>query len=468
MKIVIIVPDGVGVKNYLYSSFTNYLKDKNVEIIIFHKLTKKAVEEIKINKSQISTFYEIPDFVESPLIRFLRETLAYARLLRNEKVLKNKTILKFWSPSKKGLKKKVLYFFSEKMGFLLSKSYKFILFFDKIFERRIRKTNTTILFVNKLKEIKPNLVLNLHQRAPLASPIIVAAKVLAIKSSTVIFSWDNVPKARLICRYDVYFVWSEIMKNQLNFLYPEIEKSKIKISGSPQFEFYFKEKYKLKREDFFNKYGLDVNKKTICFSGDDVMTSPFDHMYFSDLCESIIKFPIEERPQIIFRRCPVDFSDRYDKYIRKYNDFVFEIKPDWKVEKESKKQSFSLTYPAYADIKLLVNTCLYSDLVVNLGSTMAHDFAVYNKPCLYVNYNPVIDKNWNVNTIYKFEHFKSLNGLDAVGWVNSKQDFFNKVKQALQSPNEVGIDRKDWLKKIVNTPLEGNALLLSNEILECI
>jgi hypothetical protein len=465
MKIVIIVPDGVGVKNYLYSSFTNHLQDKNIEIVVFHKLTQQAVNEIKKNKTQISKFYEIPSFIETPLIRFLRETLAYARLLRNEKVLKNKTILKFWSPGKKGIKKKLLYFFSEVIGFVFSKSYSFILYGDKIFEKKVKKTRSTDLFIKKLKEIKPNLVLNLHQRAPLASPIISAAKELDIKTATVIFSWDNVPKARLINRYDVYFAWSKIMKDQLSLLYPEIDKNKIKVTGSPQFEFYFEGKYKLTKEVFFNKYNLDIKKKTICFSGDDEMTSPFDHIYFRDLCESVAKFSEKDRPQIIFRRCPVDFSNRYDDTLEKYSSFVVQIKPDWNIDKNS-NNSFSLIYPAYNDIGILVNTCLHSDLVINLGSTMAHDFAVYNKPCLYLNYNPVKENNWNVDDIYKFEHFKSMDGLNAVGWVNNKKDFFEKILQALNKPELVGNDRLVWLKKIIKNPIEENSLELVAKILE--
>ena len=126
MKIILLVPDGVGVRNYLYSSFTSNLIHAGNDVLIYHKLSESAIQEIKKSKPEITNFEPIPDFIENPKARLLRETLAYARLLRNEKTLKNSTVLKFWNPSKKGLQKRILYFLAEFLGFILSKSYLFI------------------------------------------------------------------------------------------------------------------------------------------------------------------------------------------------------------------------------------------------------------------------------------------------------------------------------------------------------
>lgn len=468
MKILIIVPDGVSVKNYLFSSFTDRLNLVASEVIIFHKLSKSAILEIQSIKPELTSFSEIYDFIEPPKVRFLREMLAYARLLRNKKKLKNSTILKFWSPSKKGIKKKILYFLSESMGFFFSKSYRFILFGDRLFEKEIYSCHQTRLYEEDLVKINPDLVLNLHQRSPLVSPIITAANTLNIKTASVIFSWDNVPKARLISRYNYYFVWSELMKNELNKLYPEIDRNQIKVTGTPQFEFYFDENLKQSKSSFFKKYGLDINKKTICFSGDDELTSPFDANYLEDICKVIDKLPEEIQPQILFRRCPVDFSGRYDKILERYQNIVFEISPDWRVEKGSNSVAFTTIYPSFNDVKLLVNTCLYSDFVINLGSTMAHDFAVLNKPCLYLNYTPIINDYWSTETIYRFEHFKSMKDLNPVGWINNKKEIKEKIEETLTLANQVGKDKQLWLKRIAKHPLEKSSANLVNSIKEII
>ena len=463
MKVILLVPDGVGVRNYLFSNFTSNLLKEGNEVLVYHNLSESAIEEIKINKPEINNFKKIPDFIESPKARIIRESLAYARLLRNEKTLKNKTILKFWSPSKKGFKKKTLYFIAEVLGYLLSKSYLLIKKADRFYEKEVSKSKSSKSTENLLVDFKPDIVLNLHQRAPITSPIITAAKKNSITTATVIFSWDNVPKARLISRYDYYFVWSNLMKNQLLELYSEIIPTQVKISGTPQFEFYSYANLYEDRKVFLNKYGLDENKKTICFSGNDI-SSPYDAIYLKDICEEISKIDKNRRPQILFRRCPVDMSDRFDIVLKKYKEFVFSIDPDWKTGKVD-GDSFATIYPTINDNRLLVNTVKHSDLVINLGSTMAHDFAILDKPCLYLNYDPVEDSKFKVEDVFNFEHFNSMKDIEAVGWINGKNEIYNKIFEGLDTPEKVGKERKEWLRRIVLHPTNNNSDQLSNLIL---
>ena len=466
MKILIIVPDGVGVRNYLYSSFVDLLLENNNEVIIYHKLSNSAIEEIKSAKPALNNFIEIPHFLEKPNTRLIRESLAFARLVRNKNILKNNSILKFWNPSKKGIKKKLLYFLARLIGTVLSKSIFLITKADLYFDYLILKSSATKINKVHLRELSPSFILNLHQRSSVSSPVISAAKSLNIKTGTVIFSWDNVPKARLISRYNYYFVWSQLMKQELLLLYPEIQKETIKVTGSPQFEFYFKKEYHLEKQIFFKRYGLDLKKQTICFSGNDA-SSPYEANYLLDICEEISKINEDLRPQILFRKCPVDKSNRFDAVLEKYKNLVFSIDPDWQTAK-SEEDSFISIYPTYNDIQLLVNTVKHSDVVVNLGSTMAHDFAILNKPCLYLNYNPVSNSTFKVEDIYNFQHFRSMQNIDAVGWVNGKQYLLKQLLLGLNDPLKVGKEREKWLETIVLHPVYKNSEILSKKIIECI
>jgi hypothetical protein len=95
---------------------------------------------------------------------------------------------------------------------------------------------------------------------------------------------------------------------------------------------------------------------------------------------------------------------------------------------------------------------------------MAHDFAAINKPCLYLNYNPVKNSVFSVEDIYKFQHFDSMKGLEAVGWINSKSEIALKVTEMLDSPSKIAKEKKLWLQKIVNYPLQKNSITITNEI----
>ena len=464
MKILLLVPDGVAVRNYIYSDFIQELHQANFEVVLYHQIPTPAIQEIiNIKGNLISNYVRIPNFKERFLSRILREISAYARLMFNSKLLQNKTILLFWNGKSNQFKRTVLLRLSEVIGYFTSQKYSWILRLEKLYQFGILNNSTSKIIAADLTEINPDYILNLHQRAVITAPIISIAKQKGIKTGTVIFSWDNIPKARLISKYDSYFVWSDLMKLELETLYTEINSTSIKVAGTPQFEFYFNEKFKLSKDVFFNTYKLDLDKKTICFSANDT-SSPYEAIYLEDLCEDIMKIEESNRPQILFRKCPVDHSNRFDNVLKKYQKLIISIVPDWRVASPL-QTNFTDIYPSFFDISLLVNTVLHSDVVINLGSTMAHDFAVYNKPCLYINYDPVQNSKFKVKDIFGFQHFKSMNEIDAVGWVNNKNDYKDKIQQAINNPETIGPERIKWMQKIVKFPLQNNSNNLVQEII---
>ncbi len=164
--------------------------------------------------------------------------------------------------------------------------------------------------------------------------------------------------------------------------------------------------------------------------------------------------------QLIFRRCPADFSNRYDSILREYENIV-SIDPLW----HTTQTGWNFFFPKYEDVKLLVNLAHYCDLVINVGSTMAHDFAIVNTPCYYLNYNHSANKEWSTEIIYDFQHFRTMKGLDAVGWLNNYEEIANKIHLALTHPEQVGKDRKKWLEKIAQHPLEENSRKIAHVLL---
>jgi hypothetical protein len=124
--------------------------------------------------------------------------------------------------------------------------------------------------------------------------------------------------------------------------------------------------------------------------------------------------------QILLRRCPVDISGRYDAVVKKYAELIKQAPPLWNFEKNS---SWTTIYPLLEDIQLLVSTTFYCDIVVNVGSTMAFDFAMFKKPCVFINYDQETKQNpnWSVKTIYQFQHFRSMPSKEAVIWWSKKE-----------------------------------------------
>lgn len=450
-KVLFIVPDGVGIRNYLYSKIISYLKEES-DIIIWSPLPKEAFENVE-RLHNISIDYKKINLVrESFFSRLYREATTYARLIHNSKIKNNSTILSNWRPSKYNFKVKLLYRLAELFGSFLSKNYNQILKFEN---KGINEWSDKLVekYVKDLELINPVSLFITHQRVVGLMPICLAAKQLNIKSTTAIFSWDNLPKARLCVRTDIYMVWSQWMKDEMKIYYPEISETRVKLVGTPQFEFYLDENRQVSRDRFAKQHELDPNRKWVCFSGDDITTSPYDQLFLADVAQSL--YSEKKNIQIIFRRCPVDSSLRYDETLNTFKDFIIPIDPIWNIESETGWAGY---FPKYDDTNMQINLAYHCSMVINLGSTMALDFATYNKPCLYLNYNPSTQNAWSTKNIYNFQHFKSMKNLDAVGWLNSKEDILKTVLLALQSPEDMAPDRKKWMQLLVLHPINQNSI----------
>lgn len=437
-KILLFVPDGTGIKNYLYS---DVFKNTTSSISLFHNFDNDTLSHIK-KQLPFDSAIEIPAYKETVREKFLRELIHYSRLKYNAKKVENNTILDFGKKSHKSLKLN-LFYATINFATQFYKSYKRILKLEGKYQEAIRQN----VFYSKVSEIlkqqKPDVVFCTHQRALKAPTIFAAANDLGIKTNTVIYSWDNLPKARLALRADTYLVWSQHMKDELHLFYPEIPLESIKVTGTPQFEFYNTSENIIPKQHFFEKYGISEEKKLICFSGDDIKTSPYDPQYLNDIATAIKKAGEENNYQLIFRRCPVDVSGRYDWVLEKFPELIVDMPPLWNFNSEL----WTAVYPTYEDVKVLVSLAYYTDIVINVGSTMAFDFGMFQKPCIFINYDQPESKNWSVKTIYNYQHFRSMPSKNAVYWLNNASEIMEVLQKATQSP-ETKI--KEWFNIVVN------------------
>lgn len=426
-KILLLFPDGVGIRNYLYS---DVFKNTNAELMLFHNFDDDTAADVK-KLTGLSQAFQIPKYKESLKEKFLRELICLSRLRYNTQITGNNSLLTNWKSQHNGLVKQLFYKAIE-FSVPFFKKYESILKLEKTYQKAIRRT----VFYSKIKEMletmQPDQVFCSHQRGLQCATVFAAAKDLGIPTTTVIYSWDNLPKARMALRAEKYLVWSDYMKKEVELYYPEIDPIQVFVTGSPQFECYGNPENIISKEVFYAKYDLDLNRKIICYSGDDVLTSPDDPQYLNDIAEALIKAGLENEYQLLLRRCPVDLSGRFEAVVKKHHGLIKEVPPLWLFKNS---QQWSMVYPSRDDVSLLISTAYYSDVVVNVGSTMAFDFAMFDKPCIFINYDQEDKKveNWSVKTIYEFQHFRSMPTKDAVIWLNHPDEIAVKLRQTFNS-----------------------------------
>jgi hypothetical protein len=90
---------------------------------------------------------------------------------------------------------------------------------------------------------------------------------------------------------------------------------------------------------------------------------------------------------------------------------------------------------------------MYSNYITLLNTIKSTD--------IYLNYNQIISNVWNIHVLNNFQHFKSMKDLDAVVWVNDKNDLPNIINNLLNNPDRFAKDRKIWFDRInlnIDTP----------------
>ncbi|MES2776756.1 MAG: hypothetical protein V4722_21435 [Bacteroidota bacterium] len=443
-KVCLLIPDGIGIRNYLYSDILEQFDGD--ELVIWHALPNEVTHlASQLHQKQLAEIKLAP-FAENTSQRFLREAARYARLFFTARVDNNSSAFFHWMPKKNGFAKKAFYTLMETLGRWAFKKYDRVLWLEKKHAASLRKTEAYKNALETIRKQNITTILCTHQRSMESMPVMLAATDAGIKAVVAIFSWDNLPKATLFCRGNQYFVWSEYMKGEILKYYPEIDENAVEITGTPQFDFYRKGDWIETKEAFYDRFNIPADKKIICFSGDDTITSPFDDLFLQDSCKAVAEMNEAERPVILFRGVPTESSARYQHVFDQYPNIVIEAKPLWK---QAEGSGWHLFYPTIEDLKLLVNLCYHSCGVINLGSTMGLDFAMFNRPTLYVKYNH--DRKyprWNMVDVYDLQHFKTLEGLDAVGWVNAESELLPMIRKLLEQPQLIGKDKLMWRKRI--------------------
>jgi len=444
-KVFILLPDGIGLRNFAFTKFPELAAEKELDITYWnntpfdlqamgypeykitgakpHTLTdffKRARKQIELNQSIKKS--------GDPVYARYRFAYSYRNLRVSVKSHSVNLLINIFD-SKRGLR-----------------------FVRSTIKKLERSTAYYKQSIETLQKEKPAMVFCTNQRPMSAIAPMVAAQDLGIPTAAFIFSWDNLPKATMIIEADYYFVWSEHMKKELLYYYSYINENQVFVTGTPQFESHFDKSLLVSKEAFFSEYDLDLETKYICYSGDDVTTSPNDPQYLSDTANAVRKLNKKgQKLGIVFRRCPVDFSNRFDGVLEKNKDIIVPIAPKW----ERLGEKWNSVLPTKSDLALQMNTIAHTEFVLNLGSSMVFDFVTFGKPCIYLNYDiadcPI--PNWTVSKIYNYIHFRSMPDEDAVIWIKSPDEMESKIENLLKN-NTITLQKaQSWFEKINQHPV---------------
>lgn len=278
----------------------------------------------------------------------------------------------------------------------------------------------------------------------------IEAQKIGVKTISFIHSWDN-PTSKGVFPVipDKIVVWNEILKQEI-IKHHEYPAKNIYTSGIPQFDVYHdKSKFRTK-EEFFKKWGLDLNKKIINYSTPMHGQAPFSPDIVDILYKAVKNNSFCFPCQLLVRLHPRDFKDRYKDFIG-LDNIVFQtpgreadIKDRWN--------------PTDEDMLTLAETMYYSDVLVNVASTIAIDAVALDTPVICIGFDGYQQRSYlsSCKRFYDYDHMKKVVATKGTKVAYSKSELLKYADEYLKNP-ETDAEGRGRIRKEQCWKLDGNA-----------
>lgn len=460
-KIGIVITDGVGYRNFVLSDFLNQVSGAYKKVVIYSGLPLESYDALKLPEN--IEIKELDIFIESKSTWFYRKIKEVGHMMLHKGYYGINNNLKRGYP-KNNKKRSLLIKLAYKIAHFYH-SEKAINLYERMQFRSFKKEAVTQQYLHLLQEDKPSILFFTHQRPPYLAPLVFCANQLSIKTSSFIFSWDNLAsKGRMMARFDSYLVWSDLMKKELIHFYPNTEKDFIKVIGTPQFEPYVMEQYKLDKALLYAKFNLDDSKRLICYSCADAGIGANDSLHITSVMNYINNHP-ELRLQLLVRTSPAEDGLRFEPIKNKFPEIKWNI-PKWTLARHNHVESWSQRIPLIEDVKDLRAILEFSDLNVNMCSTMGLDFMLFDKPVIYTVFGNENNGLYNDQLFLNYVHLQYVIDSKAVAIAKDETDLHNYLTEALEQPELRKNYRASLISLEISKALKGTSKRMAKTLLE--
>lgn len=454
----VVITDGVGFRNFILSDFISEAKNNFDKVVIYSCIPTHAFEKYRLNCKIV----ELDQINEKFVTWFFRKAKEVAHLQLHKK--NNFGIQDNFNTNKTKVKNPRGYatrFIYRVTALLHSESW--ILRFNKLQQVSFKNNSVGKIFSQQLQEDKIDLLLFTHQRPPFIAPLIYQAEKLKIKTVSFIFSWDNLAsKGRMAGNFDHYLVWSPLMQSDLLHFYQSVQPQQIDVVGTPQFEPYVLDRYKTNKNDFYKRYNLDETLPVILFTCND-SSSKNDPFYLELLAEYIASNKIQAN--LIVRTSPADVPSRF-LYLQEKYPFIKWNFPEWTLTRENHAEPWTQRVPEFDDVVHLKSVLQFSDVIINVLSTIILDGFLFDKPSICPVFGNAAKGFDDALKFLNYAHLQQVEESNAVTIVKEQADYLIAIEAVLKNPFAKINEQKKFVALEIGKPLEGTskriATILSN------
>ncbi|MGZ4704342.1 MAG: hypothetical protein ACXWCM_05685 [Acidimicrobiales bacterium] len=421
MKSLLLVPDGVSLRNFVLGATAGLLADAG-GVTVWADPSLPALDD----QRDRFTWDTLDAYPERLVEASLRRTLEYAHL-RTLDTPGSRFVLAQPIPGTPRSRALRLAARTASQPFgTLAGVRRLVTVHDRLADRRPEVD----IAARRLAAVAPDVVLCAHQRPLAVLPVVLAARRLGIPTATFVFSWDNLTtKGRMAAPFDHFLVWSDHMAAELRRFYPDAPADRVHVVGTPQFDPYAEPDHPSTRAALAARLALDPGRPIVCFTAGDAGTCPDDPYHLSVLLELVRSGLVHGDPQVVLRTAPVDPGDRFDGVRRDYPELV-DAAPNWS---HGDGGLWHTAYPTREDVVALSALTAGADVNVNMASTMSIDFALRDTPVVNIGFDHHPEDH-RAGRYYRFTHYRPVVELGAVRVAGDAAQLAEQVSRYLREP----------------------------------
>ncbi len=447
-SIVVIIPRGEAVRNFVYSDFLPELK-KQARVTLLSVVTDPSF--LARYKDYVDEIVPLEYKKEHPLVLLLRHFIHEAHFRwMDTMVARNKWEVR--DAETVGAKAKIKRFI-EKCIILPLANRPALRFFTVIENKLTLALRRTDEFHELYRRIKPDVVFNgshIHGDASFL-PVRVAHS-MDIPTAGFIFSWDNLTnRSRIFEPYDHFIVWNQRMKQQLKDLYPRLSDEDVTVTGTPQFDFHFHTKYVLTREELCRRIGIDPARKFILYTTGIDKHFPDEHLHIRAIIGILHEMEKSERPVLVVRTYVKGTSPEMKALAAESIEDVVFPEVQWE------ERWFT---PKYEDLEIYTSYIHHAAMSINPASTVSLEFLMLDKPVMNIGFDPPgssipYAKRWERHIL--FDHYQPVAKSGATMIAYSIDDMRKMIGRGLSLPDELRGARKAFIAEMFDSTLDGRS-----------
>lgn len=451
MRLALLLPDGVGVRNFLLGPFARLAAGRG-PVDVFHVIPDSLVGDYAAPFGDAVRWHTLRPFDAGRVAEALGSAVGYAHMhWADTRAMRRRLAIRPHAPT---VGRWAMTSTARLLG-QAAASPAGIAWLARRHQARAAAAPAVAHYQRALQALRPTVLFSSHQRPPEVLAPVLAARSLGIPTATFVFSWDNLTsKGRILAPFDHYLVWSSLMRDELLRYYPHVAPERVHVVGTPQFEPYTDAALRWTRSEFCERVGADARRPIICYSGGDAGTCPDDAAHLTLLLELIRAGRIPGNPQVLLRPAPVDDGSRYAG-VREAHPELCYCPPAWRHPEPGR---WSRALPSPDDLPLLANLTRHCDVNVNVASTMTLDFALHDRPVVNIAFDmtsppPLGTPIWDL--YYQYDHYQPVMELGAARVARSPETLAEHVAAYLADPALDRDGRRRLVELQVAAPLAG-------------